>query len=64
MAGGQTLLWQEVKHSYGSKTNTLIAKRKTLLWQQVKNSILVIVICFHQMFHISSFLSETTKKIV
>jgi hypothetical protein len=27
-------------------------------------TILVIVICFHQMFHISSFLSETTKKIV
>ena len=41
----------------------------SLLYCSISNkshvqTILVIVICFHQMFHISPFLSETTKKIV
>jgi hypothetical protein len=38
MAASQTLLWQEVKHSYGSKSNTLMAASQTLLWQQDKHS--------------------------
>jgi hypothetical protein len=38
MAGSQTLLWQEVKHSYGRKSNTLMAGRQTLSWQEGKHS--------------------------
>jgi hypothetical protein len=34
----QTLLWQEVKHSYGRKSNTFMAGSQTLLWQEVKHS--------------------------
>jgi hypothetical protein len=31
-ASGQTLLWQEVKHSYGRKSNTLMAASQKLLY--------------------------------
>ena len=62
------------RSSFGTGTNMWLGLTScmyffSLLYCSISNkshvqTILVIVICFHQIFHISSFLLETTKKIV
>jgi hypothetical protein len=69
------LTWSlKSRSSFGTGTNMWLGLTScmyffSLLYCSISNkshvqTILVIVICFHQMFHISPFLSETTKKIV